>query len=227
MKFSNTTLGILVAAVIGGAIALYVVNNQNGAGPATGSSVTEAEMISKYKTWAENYNATNHEGKTFDAENSLVVGLSVGGPLVIEMYPEKAPNHVQRFKELSRAGFYDGIVFHRVMEGFMAQSGDPTGTGMGGSDLPDLMAEFNDIAHTKGITSMARSRSPDSANSQFFIMFDNTPSLDGEYTVWGKVIAGIEYVDLIQRGNLNDNGAVPEADRTRIMFMKVAADIKG
>ena len=227
MKLSNTTLGILVAAVIGGALFLYVTSNYDVNVIEKAPVFSANGMISDYEDWAEDYNPADHEGKAFDPENSLVVGLSVGGPLIIEMYPDIAPAHVQRFKDLARANFYDGIVFHRVMEGFMAQGGDPTGTGGGGSDLPDLKAEFNDIPHTKGIMSMARSQSPDSANSQFFIMFDDAPFLDGQYTAWGKVISGIEFVDAIQRGDLNQNGSVPEEVRTSITFMKVAADITG
>lgn len=156
-------------------------------------------------------------------EDTLVLQLK-NGDVVIELYPEKAPNHVARFKELTREGFYNGIVFHRVIAGFMVQGGDPTGTGMGGSSKPNLKAEFNDVKHVKGVLSMARSASPDSANSQFFIMLGDSPYLDGQYTAFGKVISGMEFVDAIKKGDANDNGAVTNPDK--IISMKVQADIK-
>ncbi len=158
-----------------------------------------------------------------DPENTLILELSTGGPVVIEMYPEKAPNHVARFKEFAREGFYEGIVFHRVIDGFMAQGGDPTGTGMGKSDKPNLQAEFNDIKHTRGVTSMARSGEPDSANSQFFIMLDDAPFLDGQYSAWGRVLEGMEYVDKLTKG-APGSGAVPEDKQGSIVSMKLAAD---
>ena len=147
------------------------------------------------------------------------------GEVEIELYPDKAPNHVKRFKELSNNKKYDGVVFHRVIDGFMAQTGDVKfgnssdtnfnlqRAGMGGSDLPDLKAEFNDIPHERGTLSMARSSDPDSANSQFFICFKPAPFLDRQYTVFGKVIAGMEFVDKIKRGDENNNGAVSEPDK--------------
>jgi peptidylprolyl isomerase len=122
------------------------------------------------------------------------------GPVVIEMRPDLAPNHVAHIKKLVNEGFYDGIVFHRVIEGFMAQTGCPHGTGTGGSDYPNLKQEFNDEPHVRGIVSMARAANPDSANSQFFIVFDDATFLDGQYTVWGKVTSGMENVDKIKRG---------------------------
>ena len=122
------------------------------------------------------------------------------GPVVIEMRPDLAPNHVAHIKKLVNEGFYDGIVFHRVIEGFMAQTGCPHGTGTGGSDYPNLKQEFNDEPHVRGIVSMARAANPDSANSQFFIVFDDATFLDNQYTVWGKVISGMENVDKIKRG---------------------------
>jgi len=135
-----------------------------------------------------------------DPENVLVLQLSTGGPVRIQLRPDKAPNHVARMKQLTRAGFYDGLVFHRVIEGFMAQTGDPLGTGTGGSPLPDLQAEFNDLPHLRGALSMARAESPDSANSQFFIVFSPVLRLDGKYTVLGRLVSGMQFVDAINRG---------------------------
>jgi len=133
-------------------------------------------------------------------ENILVFELSTGGAVKIAMRPDKAPKHVERLKTLARRGFYDNTVFHRVIDGFMAQGGDPTGTGMGGSDLPDLPAEFNDLQHLRGTASMARTNDPNSANSQFFICFDAAFFLDGQYTVWGEVVEGMEHVDALPKG---------------------------
>ncbi|MFQ5347559.1 MAG: peptidylprolyl isomerase [Rhodothalassiaceae bacterium] len=153
----------------------------------------------------------------FDPENTLYMDLPMGR-VVIQMRPDKAPNHVARIKELVRRGFYDGLVFHRVIEGFMAQTGDPLGTGEGGSSLPDLKAEFNDLPHLRGTVSMARTNDPDSANSQFFIMFMPAHHLDGKYTVWGRVVSGMQYVDQIARGE-------PPRNPTPIVRMRVAADV--
>jgi peptidylprolyl isomerase len=122
------------------------------------------------------------------------------GDVVIKLRPDLAPGHVERITELAKDGFYDGVVFHRVIPGFMAQGGDPTGTGMGGSDKPDLKAEFNSEPHTRGTCSMARTQIPDSANSQFFICFDDAEFLDGQYTVWGQVESGMELVDALPKG---------------------------
>lgn len=133
-----------------------------------------------------------------DKENILYLDLK-DGRVTIEMYPEKAPKHVARIKELVKEGFYDGIVFHRVIDGFMAQTGDPTGTGMGGSGQ-NLDAEFNELPHKRGTVSMARAQHPDSADSQFFICFKDCNWLDGQYTVWGQVIDGMEHVDNIKKG---------------------------
>ncbi|HEX4890446.1 MAG TPA: peptidylprolyl isomerase [Alphaproteobacteria bacterium] len=156
-------------------------------------------------------------------EDTLYLDLK-DGRVVIELYPEVAPGHVERIKTLARKGFYNGVVFHRVIEGFMAQTGDPTGTGMGGSDLPDLKAEFNDAKHVRGTLSMARSSDPDSANSQFFICFTAASFLDGQYTAFGRVVKGMEYVDAIKRGDEADNGQVSDPDK--IVKLQVAADIK-
>lgn len=151
-------------------------------------------------------------------ENVLVFELSTGGIVKIAMRADKAPKHVERMKTLARRGFYDNTVFHRVIEGFMAQGGDPTGTGMGGSDLPDLPAEFNDLQHLRGTASMARTNDPNSANSQFFICLDAAFFLDGQYTVWGRVIAGMDAVDGIARGE-------PPASPTKILRAYVLADV--
>lgn len=135
-----------------------------------------------------------------DELNTLILNLDNGGDVVIRLRPDLAPGHVQRIKELVDEGFYDGVVFHRVIPGFMAQGGDPTGTGMGGSDKPDLQAEFNREPHVRGTASMARAQHPDSANSQFFICFEDARFLDGQYTVWGNVIEGMEHVDGLPKG---------------------------
>ena len=156
-----------------------------------------------------------------DPENTLYLQLK-DGRVVIELRPDVAPNHVARIKELVRQGFYDGVVFHRVIDGFMAQTGDPTGTGMGGSGKK-LAAEFNREPHLRGTVSMARASDPNSADSQFFICFQPAPFLDGQYTVWGRVVEGMEFVDAIKRG-APGSGAVSNPDK--IVSMKVAADVK-
>ncbi|MBI1274399.1 peptidylprolyl isomerase [bacterium] len=162
------------------------------------------------------------KAKAADPENTLYLDLK-DGRVVIELLPEKAPNHVARIKELTRKGFYDGIVFHRVIDGFMAQTGDPTGTGMGGSGKK-LNAEFNDEPHTRGAVSMARAASPDSADSQFFIVLKDSNFLDRQYTVWGRVTSGMEFVDNIKKGDPSSNGSVNNPDK--IVKMQVAADVK-
>ena len=154
---------------------------------------------------------------TATPEDTLVFELSTGGTVHIEMRPDKAPNHVARIKELARSHFYDGTIFHRVIDGFMAQGGDPTGTGMGGSKLPNLKAEFNDMPHLRGVASMARSQSPDSANSQFFIVLAPSQFLDGQYTAWGRVSDGMDAVDAIAKGE-------PPANPTKIVKAYVLAD---
>jgi len=133
-------------------------------------------------------------------QNNLVLDLDSGGEVVIKLRPDLAPQHVARIKELVSEGFYDDVVFHRVIDGFMAQGGDPTGTGMGGSGKPDLPAEFSDEPHVRGTASMARAQNPNSANSQFFICLDDCGFLDGQYTVWGEVVEGMEYVDNLPKG---------------------------
>jgi peptidylprolyl isomerase len=153
-----------------------------------------------------------------DPENTLIVETTKGR-VVIEMRPDLAPNHVAHIKKLAREGFYDGIVFHRVIEGFMAQTGCPKGTGTGGSKYPNLKAEFNAEPHVRGICSMARSSMPDSANSQFFICFDDARFLDRQYTVWGKVVEGMDNVDKIKRGE-------PVQNPDKMTSVKVAADVQ-
>lgn len=157
-----------------------------------------------------------------DLENTLYLDLK-DGRVVIELYPDVAPGHVARIKTLARQGFYNGIVFHRVIEGFMAQTGDPTGTGSGGSDLPDLKAEFNKTKHLRGTLSMARTSDPDSANSQFFICFGPSEFLNGEYTAFGRVVSGMQFVDKIKRG-AEGSGQVDDPDK--IIKLQVAADVK-
>jgi peptidylprolyl isomerase len=134
-----------------------------------------------------------------DPENTLILSLE-SGDVVINLRPDLAPKHVEQIKTLVREGFYDGVVFHRVIPGFMAQGGDPTGSGMGGSKLPNLPAEFNAEPHVRGVCSMARSSNPNSANSQFFICFDDATFLDRQYTVWGVVESGMEHVDALPKG---------------------------
>ena len=152
-----------------------------------------------------------------DPENILLLDLSNGGRVAIRLMPQWAPGHIERIKGLVRQGFYNGVIFHRVIDGFMAQTGDPTGTGQGGSPLPDLKAEFNRMPHLRGTVSMARTNEPDTANSQFFIMFYPRFALDNRYTNFGRVIAGMDHVDTIQRGE-------PPSAPTRIMQASLASD---
>ncbi len=161
-----------------------------------------------------------HSYNVDDAENSLVLKLK-DGDVVIKMFPDVAPNHVARIKELVRQGFYNGLKFHRVIEGFMAQTGCPLGTGTGGSGKK-LKAEFNTKEHKRGTVSMARAMDPDSADSQFFICFADAPWLNGQYTVWGEVVSGMEYVDLIKKGG-GYNGMVSNPDI--IVSMDIIADL--
>jgi peptidylprolyl isomerase len=158
-----------------------------------------------------------------DPENTIYLDLKQGR-VVIRLLPEVAPKTVAQIKTLARKGFYDGTPFHRVIEGFMAQGGDPTGTGGGGSKLPNLPLEPSQRHFVRGVCGMARAADPDSGNSQFFIMFAPAPALDGKYTIWGQVVSGMEYVDLIKRGG-GSNGMV-SGDPDRIVHMRVAADVK-
>jgi peptidylprolyl isomerase len=152
-----------------------------------------------------------------DLENMLVLDLSTGGRVTIQMYPAVAAAHVERIKTLTRQGFYNGVIFHRVIDGFMAQTGDPKGTGQGGSELPDLKAEFNRIPHLRGTVSMARTNDPDTANSQFFICFQPRFSLDNKYTVFGRVTSGMQFVDAIERGE-------PPLNPSKVLQASIAAD---
>jgi len=156
-----------------------------------------------------------------DKENTLYIDLE-WGRVVIEMRPDLAPNHVAQIKRHARAGIYDNVPFHRVIDGFMAQTGDPTGTGMGGSDKPDLKAEFSKTSHLRGICSMARAADPNSANSQFFIVLNDSTFLDGQYTVWGEVVSGMQFVDMIKKGDSDANGQVVDPDK--ICKMQLASD---
>jgi peptidyl-prolyl cis-trans isomerase B (cyclophilin B) len=151
--------------------------------------------------------------------DTLVMDLKTG-PVKIKLRPDLAPNHVARITELANQGFYDGVVFHRVIPDFMAQTGDPTGTGSGGSDLPDLKAEFSNEAHKRGTVSMARTSNPNSANSQFFICFADAPWLDKQYSVWGEVVEGMEHVDAIKKGGEHNNGAI-SGEPDKIIKMRV------
>ena len=161
------------------------------------------------------------EAKPINPENTLTIELKDGN-VVIELYPDVAPKHVERIKTLVKEGKYDGVVFHRVIDGFMAQTGDVEfgnkkdfnsgRVGTGGSDLPDLKEEFNEKKHIRGTCSMARSSSPNSANSQFFICFEEASFLDGQYTVWGQVIDGMDHVDKIKKGSSSNNGSVSDPD---------------
>lgn len=165
---------------------------------------------------------TTAEAAQPDLENTLYMELPTGR-VVIALRPDLAPNHVARIKELARQGFYDGLVFHRVIAGFMAQTGDPQGTGAGGSGKK-LKAEFSKEKHVRGTLSMARTNDPNSADSQFFICFEPVPYLDGKYTVWGQVVEGMENVDKIKKGSEAMNGSVREP--TPMISLKVAADVE-
>ena len=162
---------------------------------------------------------TINQDPAVDPENVLVLDLSNGGRVAIRLKPQWAPAHVERVKTLAGQGFYNGVIFHRVIEGFMAQTGDPTGTGQGGSPLPDLKAEFNTVPHLRGTVSMARTNEPDTANSQFFIMFYPRFALDNKYTNFGRVIAGMDTVDAIVRGE-------PAQNPTRIVQASLASENK-
>jgi peptidylprolyl isomerase len=164
------------------------------------------------------YRAAKHS-KAFamsetDPQNTLIMTLD-GGPVTIRLRPDLAPGHVARIKELAADGFYDGVVFHRVIPGFMAQGGDPTGSGSGGSDKPNLKAEFSDAPHGRGVCSMARTNNPNSANSQFFICLDDSRFLDNQYTVWGEVVDGMEHVDALPKGE-------PPRSPGKIVSMRLA-----
>lgn len=182
--------------------------------PRSGAAATEAQPAAPATP------APPKEPVKLDPENTLYLDLEYGR-VVIQMHPELAPKHVARVKELVRQGFYDGIVFHRVIDGFMAQTGDPEGNGSGGSGQT-IPAEFNQESHVRGAVSMARAANINSADSQFFIVLGDSTFLDGNYTLWGHVVSGMEFVDKIRKGDPNDNGSVPYPDR--IIRMQVMAD---
>lgn len=161
---------------------------------------------------------TTTNAADLDPQNTLYMDLK-DGRVVIKLMPDIAPEHVARIKELTKKGFYDGLVFHRVIDGFMAQTGDPTGTGSGGSDLPDLKAEFNDYNFGRGTVGAARTNDPNTANSQWFICFDDCSFLNNQYTVWGQVVSGMEFVDKIKRGE-------PPSDPDKIVKLQLMSDAK-
>ncbi len=191
-----------------------------GIGPSQDPSISQEPGVSQeeIETVTEDPALTVDD---LDLENTIYLDLEFGR-VVIEMKPEMAPQHVARVKELVREGFYDGIVFHRVIDGFMAQTGDPKGDGTGGSGQ-NIPAEFNDGLHVRGAVSMARAANINSADSQFFIVLEESPFLNGQYTYWGEVLSGMEYVDQIQKGDRNNNGTVVYPDR--IILMRMAADV--
>ncbi len=184
------------------------------AGLALGTAALSAATLGFVFSGSEDASA-----QLYAAENILVIELK-DGPVEILLRPDLAPKHVERIKALAGEGFYNGIVFHRVIEGFMAQTGDPTGTGRGGSPYPDLPAEFNKERFVRGALGMARSQMPNSANSQFFIMFDDGDFLNGQYTLFGHVISGMENVDKIKRGDRAANGSVDNPDQMVRVYMK-------
>lgn len=171
-------------------------------------------LLTFFMSLNENTTAATKDNKLpkdVSSENVMIIELKYG-KVKIELLPKLAPKHVERIKTLVNKGFYDGVVFHRVIEGFMAQTGDPTGTGMGGSKLPDIVAEFSDYPHSRGVLSMARAQNPNSANSQFFIVTADSPYLDRQYSVFGRVIEGMEFVDKIKKG-AGSNGQVANPDK--------------
>ena len=170
---------------------------------------------------ASSTNSVASTGAEPDTSGFPIIDMKLEtGTVSILLRPDLAPNHVQRIIDLSESGFYDGVPFHRVIEGFMAQTGDPTGTGTGGSDLPDLEPEFNDRAFERGTLGMARSRALNSANSQFFIVYDSAPHLNGQYTLFGKVIAGMDLIDGLKKGSPSNNGLVENPDHVISMRLR-------
>jgi peptidylprolyl isomerase len=189
-------------------------------------TLTLLMIFSMNKTMAQNStknptqaNSNITKNSKADLENILYIDLTYGR-VVIEMLPKIAPKHVERIKTLTRQKFYDGIVFHRVIDGFMAQTGDPIGTGMGGSKMPDIKAEFSDEPHIRGAVSMARASDPNSANSQFFIVTSDSRFLDGQYSVWGRVISGMEFVDKIKKGANRDGKVIGPDGMVKVRVAK-------
>jgi len=210
-------------ALMGAALAATAIAYGVAAGPAMAQSQGQKAPAQPFKI---DKVVPEHEityavdtDPAHDPENVLVLDLSNGGRVLIRLMPQWAPHHVERIKTLTRQGFYNGIIFHRVIDGFMAQTGDPTGTGQGGSKLPDLQAEFNDAPHMRGTVSMARTNEPNSANSQFFIVFYPRFALDHKYTNFGRVISGMDAVDTIVRGE-------PPSNPTKIVQASILADNK-
>jgi peptidylprolyl isomerase len=177
------------------------------------STLTPEEALKQFDEahLGKDKHLTKEKKNTMSEANTLNIQLK-DGTVKVKLRPDLAPKHVERIKTLTQQGFYDGLKFHRVIDGFMAQTGDPSGDGTGGSDLPDLPAEFSDEPFKRGVLGMARAQSPNSANSQFFIMFDDSPHLNGQYTVFGEVTEGMEYVDKIKKGPAHLNGSVDDPD---------------
>ena len=202
-----------IAAALGCAIALGACANE----PQVSHTPEEPDLAATAAAGAAA--ATGAGG----AENTLVIETKTG-KVKIKLRPDIAPNHVARVKKLAREGFYDGVVFHRVIPDFMAQTGDPTGTGTGGSKYSDLKAEFTNTPFVRGTVGAARSGSPDSANSQFFVTFTRAPHLNGQYTVWGQVVEGMQHIDAVKKGSRANNGQVSNPDK--MLKVYVLADAK-
>ena len=200
----NTRIFLLCAALV-------------ATGPALAQSRKAPEVATTPKALPKSEPIPARPAPPLTPENTLLLDLSTGGRVTIAMRPDIAPIHVERVKTLVRQHFYDGTVFHRVIDGFMAQGGDPTATGTGGSKLPNLKPEFNDLPHVRGAVAMARAQTDDSANSQFYIVFQPVLKLDHNYTVWGRVISGMDYVDALERGE-------PPANPSKIVQASIAAD---
>jgi peptidylprolyl isomerase len=209
---------MMIKALATAVLAISVTLSTSGA-LAQEEALSAAETLEQSQTAQKQYRITVDYDQTKDLENLLLLDLSTGERVPIRLMPDWAPNHVERIKTLARQGFYDGVIFHRVIDGFMAQTGDPTGTGQGGSQLPDLEAEFNPLPHVRGTVSMARAQSEDSANSQFFIMFYPRFALDKRYTNIGRVVGNMAAVDRIERGE-------PPENPTWVVQASIAADNK-
>jgi cyclophilin family peptidyl-prolyl cis-trans isomerase len=209
---------MLKALFAAGALAALAITPANAFAQDAEAAAAPAAPAADAPLTPKVFEAVNFNAQA-DLDNILLLDLSNGKRVTIRLMPSWAAGHVDRVKTLARQGFYDGVIFHRVIEGFMAQTGDPTGTGQGGSPLPDLKAEFNPMPHLRGTVSMARATAEDSANSQFFIVFYPRFSLDRKYTNFGRVIGGMDAVDAIQRGE-------PPANPTRILQASIAADGK-
>ncbi|QPQ56053.1 peptidylprolyl isomerase [Allosphingosinicella flava] len=213
MRFKSA-FALIVAAAFAGPLAAQTISSPVPREASAGTAaMTEAAAAEATAAKAQALLVT----PALDPENTLYLDLSTGGRVSVQLRPDIAPNHVERIKTLARQGFYNGLLFHRVIEGFMAQTGDPRGTGEGGSPLPDLEAEFNGLPHVRGAVSMARANAENSANSQFFIMLAPRLGLDNKYTVFGRVVSGMQYVDAIQRGE-------PPVNPSKIVRASIGAD---